>query len=337
MAAKCMQLLDMETLCDHRGLCRNITLFFFESQTIGLCISSSSDLIQEFVELDFDDYYRYLPTCIIPDSELQYAGGFSCKKLSDDKSRKLIFTIKGYDLLNSGVWNTTLTVKIVGNCSLTSHDLGIAPWQASLNWLAVTSAIVVINVILQVTILARKSIRSRKKCKKQYRTDTVLLDSTCTGSRSNVTESSTSAISNSASRNTNSQLHHDHQEAVIVAEINPWLNVDSAHCDLQQANSISNMAAPDTVSVGTDTPEANTDSDFSVPDSISTESDPQQPTAIISNSTFSSDTVSTGSRPYPQQVNGNSSISLSETICTDCEPQQANTLPNTYSSTSVYS
>ena len=113
-----------ETLCDHRhhGLCRNISLFFFKSQTVGLCVSSSSDLIQAFVALDFDDYYRYLPTCIMPDSELQYAGGFSCKKL-DDKSRKLIFTVKGYDLLNSDVWSTTLTVKIVGNCSLTSHDL----------------------------------------------------------------------------------------------------------------------------------------------------------------------------------------------------------------------
>lgn len=167
----------------------------------------------------------------------------------------------------------------------------------------------VVNVIIQVKILVRNNFRLQKKCKKQSRTDTVILDSdsTCTGARSDIADPGTNTSSNSASLNKNFRLHDGQQEAVIVAEINPWLNGDSAHRDLQQTNSISNMAASDTISAGTNTSEINTDSDFTAPDSISTGSDPQQPAATISNSILSSDAVSIGSRSYPQQVNSSGS------------------------------
>ena len=60
-----------EQLCNHRrGLCRNVSLFLFKSQVAGLCISSSTrDLLQEFVVFGVP-YWRYSPTCILPDSTL---------------------------------------------------------------------------------------------------------------------------------------------------------------------------------------------------------------------------------------------------------------------------
>ena len=253
-----------EQLCDHRcGLCRNVSLFLFKSQVAGLCISSSTrDLLQEFVGFTYVGYYRYSLTCIIPDSKLQYiqyAGGFSCFPLQYG-SRNLRFVIRGYDLLNSGVWNTSFTVKIVGNCSLTPH-YDISTIQVPrLDWLDIVHAVILlVTLVVQTAAFTRKIFKFRMKHKKTHETGLFLKQNRTDKTQSETvlsdsTESNTSNLAMNINF-TNSELQQDQQEAITVVEIHPWLNTNLVCCDLQQIDSTSNMAASDTVSTGTATQE----------------------------------------------------------------------------------
>ena len=257
-----------EYLCDHgHGLCRNVSLFLFKSQVAGLCISSSTrDLLQEFVGFAYDGYFRYSPICIVPDSKLQhiqYAGGFSCTSLHWG-CRNLKLVITGYDLLNSGVWWTPFTIKIVGNCSLTPRydsDFSTAH-EVPLAWPVIVQAVIVLVIlVVQTTVFARKIFKFRQlKSKKTHETGLFLMQNR-TGKTPHETILSDSIESNTSDlamniNFTNSELQQDQQEAVTVVEIHPWLNTNSVCCDLQQIDSTSNMATSDTtVSTGTATQE----------------------------------------------------------------------------------
>ena len=295
-------------------------------------------------------YFRYLPSCIVPDSKLhiKYAGEFSCAVPRQlDPHRNLTLTIKGYDLLNRGEWCTTLTVKVIGNCSLIPHGFYTTTAPMSLtSWSFFMQPVSLVWLVVMTIVHAKKFKRNVFKLllMKQYKTDLFLMqtvhlsESTCTiaSSRSNVTEFNTSTKNSPAPSiySTSSELLHVHQEVVVVVE-----NDGSTYCDLQQTNAISNTAASDTVSAGTNnTTEANTDSDFSSRDSILTGSDPQQSTAIISNSipfntmqnnSSNSTTLNTNSDDHQEinpWLNGES---------VHCDLQQANSINNFAASDTV--
>lgn len=107
-----------EHLCEQsQRNCKNISLLFFKSRKVGLCISSTTKTLKQIYVrlLHFPVYYQYFSVCVKSQFQLQrknYTGIFNCTT-DVDKMRELVFTISGYDVTIDRVWNTILKINIV--------------------------------------------------------------------------------------------------------------------------------------------------------------------------------------------------------------------------------
>ena len=96
---------------------------------------------------------------------IQYAGGFSCLPWPLQYGfRNLTLLIRGYDLLNSGVWNTIITVKIVGNCSL-APNIQVPRVGPSITY----TLLGIVGLVAQTALFALTIFKFRMKHKKHIK------------------------------------------------------------------------------------------------------------------------------------------------------------------------
>ena len=117
----------METITDEQSQgtsCKNISLLFFNFQTNGLCVASSSKNVatikQVFIKLPAVNgvNYQHFLVCTNHDKLLRNYT-FSCAT-DVDKMTDLLLTISGYDVSIDSIWTTMLKLNIT--CSIDTVD-----------------------------------------------------------------------------------------------------------------------------------------------------------------------------------------------------------------------
>ena len=294
-----------ERLCDEsdeRRDCKNLSLYFFQSQKVGLCISSNTTtLAQESVRLYYTVYSQYLPICVESRLHRRYVSKFSCTDLDYlAQRRELAVTITGYDVLTSRSWMTTFNLKLVHNCSTSQSTLHeeLAPLTNAMVHVGISLLGLCISIANVTVIILLYCHKARMKKYKLLTQNT----------RSSSIHHQLHLITNFQEANMTSSISSSHGSTYTNSEF---------HCEDTTIITNNNNSTVDTISTESGPQETNTNSSISLPNSISTGDDPQQATSI----TFPLDTTSTSS--YPQQVNSSSSVSLPGTISTGPDPHQA--------------